>query len=167
MVSSSRSADSLSGSAALGKRQAAQKTVIKQYQLESQVGFLLRRAHQFASSIFSSTIPDANLTPPQFSVLVKLAELGQVSQNQLGRLVDIDQSTVQGIVSRLRQRGLVTRTEDPLHKSRLLLGVTDEGRQTLTVCIPAAGKVSKQTLASLTAAERRELRRLLNKMVNS
>lgn len=137
----------------------------KPYVLEHQVGFLLRRAHQLATAHFNRLMPTENLTPPQFSVLLKMHELGQVSQNQLGRLVDIDQSTVQGIVSRLCQRGLVDRLEDPHHKSRLLLNVTNSGLAELDKCLPAATEVSQETLAHLAADEQQELLRLLQKLI--
>lgn len=135
------------------------------YELESQVGFLLRRAHQRASSIFNELTPTESLTPPQFAVLVKINQLGQVSQNQLGRLVDIDRATVQGIVLRLSQRRLITRSEDPQHKRRLLLSLSNDGKSLLKRYLKQAPLVSRKTLEPLNRAEQRELLALLERMV--
>ena len=44
------------------------------YRIEDQVGYLLRRAHQRASAIFQTTIGDPNITPTQYSSMVKLHE---------------------------------------------------------------------------------------------
>ena len=61
------------------------------YVLESQVGFVMRRAVQRHIAIFSSLIPE--MTPTQFAALAKLCELGQTSQNELGRLTSMDVAT--------------------------------------------------------------------------
>ena len=76
------------------------------YVLERQVGFVMRRAVQRHIAIFSSLIPE--MTPTQFAALAKLCELGQTSQNELGRLTSMDVATVKGVVDRLRARDLVT-----------------------------------------------------------
>ena len=74
------------------------------YRIEEQVGYLLRRAHQRASSIFQVTIGDPNITPTQYSSMVKLHEYTELSQNHLGRLVGMDKATMQGVVRRLKER---------------------------------------------------------------
>lgn len=48
------------------------------YQLDEQVGFILRRAFQRHAAIFQGHIAD--LTATQWAVLVKLSELEQASQ---------------------------------------------------------------------------------------
>ena len=76
------------------------------YVLERQVGFIMRRAVQRHIAIFAALIPD--MTPTQFAALAKLCELGQASQNELGRLTSMDVATIKGVVDRLRARQLVT-----------------------------------------------------------
>ena len=44
------------------------------YRIEEQIGYLLRRAHQRASAIFQMSIGDPNITPTQYSSMVKLNE---------------------------------------------------------------------------------------------
>ena len=99
------------------------------YRIEDQVGYLLRRAHQRASSIFQTTIGDPNITPTQYSSMVKLHEYTELSQNLLGRLVGMDKATMQGVVRRLRDRGLVNSRPDPGDARRTLLSLTLEGQK--------------------------------------
>ena len=80
------------------------------YRLEEQVGHLLRRAHQRHAAIFQDGIGDLQLTPMQFAALVKIRDLGKVSQNQLGRLTAMDPATTQGVIQRLVARGVIERT---------------------------------------------------------
>ena len=135
------------------------------YRLEDQIGFLLRRAHQFASSIFQETIAPVAFTPQQFASLVKIGELGEVSQNELGRLIDMDPATTQGVVGRMVERGYVLRIPDSRDKRRLRIRLTDEGRHVVVEAIAAGRKITQKTLSNLDAAERDRLVRLLRKLV--
>jgi len=44
------------------------------------------------------------LTPTQFAALARLRELGDTTQNQLGRLTAMDPATIQGVIQRLLLR---------------------------------------------------------------
>ena len=130
------------------------------YVLEDQVGHLLRRAHQRHCGIFSSTL-SAELTPQQFAALAMISQCGEVSQNQLGRLVAMDPATTQGVVRRLADRGLVVAGPDASDRRRHVWELTAAGRRVLRKLIPDARSISEQTLAPLSASERRTLLRLL------
>ncbi len=75
----------------LGERQAP----VTEYRLEAQVGFVLRKVHQRASEIFARVMAEFEVTPQQFSTLVKLDDVGESTQNRLGRLVAMDPATTQ------------------------------------------------------------------------
>ncbi len=131
------------------------------YVLADQVGFLLRRAHQRASLIFKNTFEDTSLTPQQFAVLAKLHEVNNVTQNKLGRLVDMDPATLQGVIQRLMQRGFVLRNRDPQHKRRLIISLTETGCEMLKNCFELGRQVSSETLQTLDKTDKSELLRLL------
>lgn len=136
------------------------------YQLEEQIGFLLRRAHQHASGVFQQEMSALGLTPPQFAALVRIHDAGSLSQNQLGRLTDTDPATVLGIVKRLVERGLVTRIDDEHHKRKLKLQLTTEGETLVSAALPHAREVTRKTLAALPGKDQQELIRLLTALVN-
>ncbi len=131
------------------------------YVLADQVGFLLRRAHQRASLIFKQVFEATSLTPQQFAVLARLYEVSDVTQNKLGRLVDMDPATLQGVVQRLTQRGFVLRKPDPQHKRRLKVHLTKTGREMVEACFELGKQVSIKTLKPLNKTEQSELLRLL------
>ncbi|MCP3688950.1 MAG: winged helix-turn-helix transcriptional regulator [Gammaproteobacteria bacterium] len=131
------------------------------YVLADQVGFLLRRAHQRASLIFKKVFDEQALTPQQFAVLAKLYEVNDVTQNKLGRLVDMDPSSLQGVIQRLTQRGFVSRKPDPQHKRRLTVHLTATGGEMLESCLKLGRQVSQKTLHPLNRSEQSELLRLL------
>jgi DNA-binding MarR family transcriptional regulator len=133
------------------------------YFLEEQAGFLLRIAMQRHSNIFTSEMV-GNLTAPQFSALVKLLQVGPLSQNHLGRLIYLDVATIKGVVGRLRTRGLVTSKDDPLDARRHVIALTTAGRRLVEAAIPAAAKITQKTLDPLSDKEQETLLRLLKKL---
>jgi DNA-binding MarR family transcriptional regulator len=133
------------------------------YFLEEQVGFLLRIATQRHSNIFTSEIA-GSLTAPQFSALVKLMQVGPLSQNHLGRLIYLDVATIKGVVGRLRTRGLVTSKDDPRDARRHVIALTPAGRRLAEAAIPAAARITQKTLGPLSEKEQETLLRLLKKI---
>lgn len=132
------------------------------YRLQDQIGFVLRKAHQRHVAIFASHIVD--LTPPQFAALAKLFDVGPTSQNQLGSLIAMDAATIKGVIDRLKARGLVVITRDEGDKRRLMVSLTDAGRQAVERLIPVAQEITAQTLQPLTPREAGTLLRLLGRI---
>jgi MarR family transcriptional regulator, lower aerobic nicotinate degradation pathway regulator len=134
------------------------------YELEAQIGFLLRRAQQRHVAIFAECMGDIDLTPTQFSALVKIRDEGGVSQNRLGRLTAMDPSTILGVVHRLLQRALVARRPDPRDPRSALLTLTPGGAALVERAIDRARAATGRTAEPLSAAQRKELSRLLAKI---
>ena len=135
------------------------------YRIEEQIGYLLRRAHQRASAIFQATIGDPNITPTQYSSMVKLHEYTELSQNRLGRLVGMDKATMQGVVRRLKERRLVDSRPDPGDARRTLLSLTIEGQRLVNKLLINGPAVSRETLKPLNAQEQRQLLELLSRII--
>ncbi len=150
---------------AIGRAVAAAPEVLGDYAVEEQVGFLLRRAHQRHAAIFLDGIGDADLTPTQFTALIKIVALGQVTQNHLGRLAAMDPATIQGVVRRLIARGLVRRATDPMDRRTAVLAPTHAGIEAARHAVPCARRITDATLDPLDAEERYVLLSLLRKIV--
>jgi DNA-binding MarR family transcriptional regulator len=152
----------------VAKKQSEPKAAVstpRPYKIEDQIGYLLRRAHQRASAIFQTGIGDPNITPTQYSSMVKLNEYNELSQNLLGRLVGMDKATMQGVVRRLKDRGLVDSRPDPGDARRTLLSLTLDGQRSVAKLALNGPAVSRETLKPLTPAEQRQLLELLSKIV--
>jgi DNA-binding MarR family transcriptional regulator len=133
------------------------------YVLDDQIGFLLRQVTQRHTTIFSQMMGDG-LTPMQWAVLAKLLEIGRTSQTALGRAVFMDAATVKGTVDRLIVRGFVLRLQDAEDRRKLLVDLTEEGRETTWRNLDAAGAISRETLAPLDDDKARLLFTLLAKI---
>ena len=134
------------------------------YLVEEQVGFLLRRAHQRHAAVFLDGMAEADLTPTQFTALIKVVELGRVTQNQLGRLVATDPATIQGVVRRLTVRGLIRRTTDPMDRRTAVLAATQPGQALAAQAVALARRITAATLDPLAPSERDQFLALLRKL---
>ncbi|MDN2566907.1 MarR family transcriptional regulator [Aquibium sp. A9E412] len=134
------------------------------YRLERQAGFLLRKANQRHLAIFAAAIDE--LTPPQFAALARLHADGPTAQNRLGQRVAMDAATTKGVIDRLKARGLVALAAHPDDRRQRLVALTEAGRATVERLLPAARRITAETLAPLTGREAATLLRLLAKLAD-
>lgn len=134
----------------------------KRYFLDEQVGFILRRTTQRHLSIFSNHIPD--LTSTQFAALAKLCELGQTTQNALGRATAMDAATIKGVVDRLRKKGFIDSAPDPNDQRRISLRPSDEGRAVFASLSQKAHTITTETLDPLSPEEQKTFLALLSRL---
>lgn len=143
--------------------QTAQQQDAQDYQLDEQVGFLLRMASQRHAAIFNEHIFD-NLTATQFSTLMRLSEHGRVTQNHLGRLAAMDIATTKGVVDRLRAKGLVQSEPDLTDRRRSVITLTDTGVSIVSKLKTVGHDISQATLSPLGKEEQETLIALLKKL---
>lgn len=133
------------------------------YQLEEQVGYWLRLASQRHTMIFAALMSQ-NLTPMQFSTLIRLAENEQCSQNQLGRLAGMDVATIKGVVDRLVQKNLIQTKPDQHDKRRSVISLLDAGKELVASLHDLGAQITAETMEPLTAVEQKVLLKLLKKI---
>ena len=133
------------------------------YVLEDQIGYVLRVASQMHASVFLKHTMEG-LTPTQFSALVRIAEIGECSQNRLGRLTSMDVATIKGVVDRLKKKGFVGLEPDPIDKRRTIIRLTETSKTMVKNLHALGDRISEETLKPLSAAEQATLIRLLRKI---
>jgi MarR family transcriptional regulator, lower aerobic nicotinate degradation pathway regulator len=152
--------------AATPKRNRAQRRLDDPagYRLEAQIGYVLRRAHQKATGIFSTVMGEFGITPTQFAALAKLDDVGRVSQNELGRLTAMDPATIWGVINRLMKQGYVSQSPDPDDGRLVMLELTDAGRKATLSMKAVAAEVSREALRPFTDEEAGQLLALLGRL---
>jgi DNA-binding MarR family transcriptional regulator len=133
------------------------------YVLDEQVGFALRQAQQRHTTIFAARMIE-DLTPTQWAALAKLRELGDCSQNHLGRLTAMDAATIKGVIDRLTARGFTTVRPDPHDGRRILVALTPRGLDLYDRAAPIAALITDKTLEPLDVHERSTLVALLRRL---
>jgi DNA-binding MarR family transcriptional regulator len=125
-------------------------------------GHLIRRSKQKSTAAFMNAFVEFDVTPIQYAVLHILQIMPGLDRTELCELVGLDNSTIGGVLARL--------------KNRKLLLQHAEGRRHLLTSTPAAAallarmskvmpEVQAAILHPLTARERQQLIRLLSKLV--
>jgi DNA-binding MarR family transcriptional regulator len=145
------------------RRVSRAKAAAPAYVLDEQIGFILRQAYQKHALLFAECFGD-DFTPTQWAAIAKLAEVGDCSQNLLGRLTAMDAATIKGVVDRLMKRGFIASSPSPTDRRRVLITLTTAGRKAFERCVGAAHQVSADTMARLKSRDRAALLRLLKQL---
>jgi len=127
-------------------------------------GSLVRRAQQRHLAVWQSEV-STEITSVQYAALEILHRTPGVNQRQLGDELDVDRSTIADLVARMVRNELIERSDDPVDKRSYVLFLTPEGRKQLAALRPHVEQVERILTATLTAAEVRELRRLLSALL--
>jgi len=134
--------------------------------LARHTGFLVRRTQQAHLAAWAQEV-GPRLTNVQFGVLNVLHRLGEASQRELCDALDLDRSTVAGLVARLEARGLVARVRATADRRRNVVRLTDTGLALLRELVPSAARVDAVLTSALTPTERETLQHLLTTILDS
>jgi DNA-binding MarR family transcriptional regulator len=118
-----------------------------------------------ATGLVEQALASDGLRRPHLVVLGALAERGAASQAALGRRLLIDRSEMHALLSDLEQRGYVARVRDQDDRRRMLVDLTPAGARALNRLDRRVEAAQDALLAPLSATERRQLHRLLARLV--
>jgi MarR family transcriptional regulator, lower aerobic nicotinate degradation pathway regulator len=104
---------------------------------------------------------------PHFTVLTSLLQQGPASQAEIGRRLSIDRSDLHALLSELEHDGLVARVRDEHDRRRNIVTLTRAGRSAQARLDRRIEAAQDALLAPLSAGERREFGRLLQKILGS
>ena len=102
-----------------------------------------------------------------FTVLASLSAPGPASQADLGRRLSIDRSDLHVLLAELEAGGLVARVRDERDRRRNVVTLTRAGRGALARLGKRIDAAQDALLEPLSAGERRELNRLLQKILEA
>jgi MarR family transcriptional regulator, lower aerobic nicotinate degradation pathway regulator len=132
-------------------------------------GFLIRRAHQIAVSLFLAEAEQKvpGITTTQFGAMIILRAKGSLDQTSLSRLVGMDRSTAALVVTKLEASGYIERKEDPHDKRRKNLVLTPAGHAALQKLAGPAESSKDQILSVFNERDAEIFIQLLKKLVNA
>jgi len=118
-------------------------------ELRATLGVLYRRLRQ--------TRLAGDLTLPESSALSRLDHGGPTTGAQLARLEQISPQSIGTTLQGLEEKGLIGRASDPVDGRRVILSLTDAGREAVHSKRAERTEQLTRALAALTAAERAQL----------
>jgi MarR family transcriptional regulator, lower aerobic nicotinate degradation pathway regulator len=140
------------------------KTPVRLYDVPT---WLISRNYARSNAVLSDafTAKAGGLRPYHYRLMANLEEAGPVGQAELGRVSGIDRSDVANMLAELEQRGLVERTTDPSNRRRNIVALTNAGNKQLEALADIIDAVQEEVVAPLTVTERRQLMKLLRKLL--
>ena len=108
----------------------------------------------------------ADLTGPQLTVLKLLEGVGALSLSDLSERIRAQNSTVTGIIDRMEREGLVVRARSTEDRRVVHIRLTDKGARIAAEIQVEPMEVFRTALDSLTAAEMRDLLKILTKIAH-
>ena len=114
-----------------------------------QLSRVAARSHQ----VLHERLRMEGVTGYEFRVLAVVADLGPVSQTELGRAAELDRRDVAVTVRDLEARGMVERAPDPAHRQRKLVSLTALGEHTLADLEQVIAAVQREVFGALDDAE--------------
>lgn len=124
-------------------------------------GFLVAKAHQRLWTLFGDECKKLGMDVPCGGVLHLLEEVGPMSQQQLGRKLRIDRTTMVKMVDQLESRKLARRKDHPEDRRVYLVEITPTGKKALIALQKIADQMEKKLLIGFTEEERMLIRRAL------
>ena len=132
--------------------------------LESLVGYNARRASHFVVDIIREHIAIYDLRIVDLSILLLVAHNPGITSRQLSSVLDILPPNLVGMLNTMEKRGLIERKPHPMDGRAMGLHVTDSGAELAAQAESEVGLLEIQATSTLTAAERKTLIRLLQKI---
>jgi DNA-binding MarR family transcriptional regulator len=105
--------------------------MLEKDQLIDQVLIDIRKIVRAIDIHSSKLIKSYGLTVPQTIVLKVIESDNSPTVGEIANSVSLSQATITNIVTRLEQRGYVTRTQCENDKRRVLVKITEKGRETI------------------------------------
>lgn len=121
---------------------------------ENSIGYLIHEVARLMRRRFEEEASIHGFTLPQWRALAEIFRNEGIAQVTLAAVLDVDQMTVSGIVSRLEKRGLIERYPDPNDSRAKLAKLTPAGRTLVTNAKNVGRALYENALDGITSAER-------------
>jgi DNA-binding MarR family transcriptional regulator len=130
-------------------------------------GQLFFRLWRASHTRIAAALETIGLTPALFALLNVLGAREGAMQQEIGSAMGIDPSTMVSLIDELERAGLAKRRPHPTDRRAREVVITPKGCRLLERGRRMADHVEDEVLHGLTAAERRELMRLLRRALGS
>lgn len=134
---------------------------------------LMRMTVHIIDGCVSQSPQLADLSGPRMGILMRLLaeeELGNhqgIRPTRLSHYQNVKKNTVSALLNGLEEQGLIERTIDSEDKRGFNIRITPAGRERITTSMPERARSVNQLTAGLSAQEKQQMLRLLEKLRSS
>jgi DNA-binding MarR family transcriptional regulator len=130
-------------------------------------GFMIRRMHQIAVSLFIEETGKLGVTNRQYGILFVLEHRPGIDQISVANLLGLDRSTTGMVLKKLEEDGLVVRSIEVRDRRRHSLQLTRSGKRLLSQLAGPAQRARARVLAAFTPDEQTLFLQLLDKFTRA
>lgn len=145
------------------KSSVMKKREMKILDMYVQPGYLIRRAHQTATAVFSSATRDLDLTAVQFSALLSIKDNPDIDATRVSEMISFDRTTIGHVLERLERKGWIIRKGGVKDKRTKLIRLTPAGKAIVQKVSDRVNSIGEEILRPFNITERTALLRLLSK----
>lgn len=132
------------------------------------LGHMLGRAAHLCRERMSARICPSEITPAQFHVLLCLRRNGgEMPQNQVTKYLRVRPPTVNGILNRMEEKGLIRRSISGYDARKRLISLTELGVERYDQLVQSFSDAEKVMTQGISPEEIQTLIDLLNKVIQN
>ncbi len=135
--------------------------------LHGHTGYWLNQIRQLVHHSFADKLEGRGITIPQWNLLIVLCTGEASTPQEVSRLIGVDPGAVTRLIDRLEAKGFVRRKADPDDRRATRLELTAAGQALAPELSELADRNDYEFFSSLTAAEHRQFRELLAKLLRA
>lgn len=129
-------------------------------------GFRLKLLQLLITRRYTDAVEHLNVTSSHTLVLCRLWQDDGVPVSEVGQYVEQVGGSLTGVLERMEERGLITRTQCGKDKRCSRVWLTEEGLNLMEVLPPISRTVLQEITAGLTEQQTTFFKKCLNKMLN-
>lgn len=133
-------------------------------ELNQCINFLLTKSQQKVFQYFKSSLASFDVTPVQYGVLKSLWDVDGQTPRQIASNLNLDGSTITGILDRMENKSLLKRMPDPKDRRALRVILTEKGKGLQKHIESVIEESHEYILKKFTDEEREQLKTLLEKL---
>ena len=134
--------------------------------ISDNVMIALRKIIQAIDLNSKKLVKRVGLTGPQLVILQEISNIGKATSGEIARAVSLSQPTVTGILERMEKRGLLTRQRSRHDKRRIMVSITENGRNVLKDAPPLMQEAFVERFSSLQEWEQNMILSALQRLVS-
>ena len=133
----------------------------------SQLGFPLYVVAKEIVNAYRPHLEPLNLTYTQYIVMMALWQYGELSVKELGKVLRLDSGTLTPLLKKLELKGFLKRKRSRNDERVVMVTLSEEGQALRKEAIEVPKKLVASTQEIFTVHEAVELRKLLNKLLDT
>lgn len=131
---------------------------------EKYICFQLNKVRRKIQRYYENKLAPFNITPTQFYVLSALWDNDEIKFKDLASRLDMDGSTLTGILDRMEKTGFIERKKDPSDRRSILVCLTDKAKEIRPQMIEMAQELDHEFRSKVPDQEFQLLLQLLDQL---